>query len=171
MRKIECHHRAELAVTRRHPTHNAGTAAEWHNGDPAFRGVSQHRQHISLIARIKNNVGRSAEIAGAQPQQIVIRAPQRMERALVIVIAHLLRAQHRDKLAAFFLAQPRCRKRQFFKLACRCRQQAWHADFAGEPCPEFGPSRNIVMRLDQAPAVPADFLAVHHFFKSFSISN
>ncbi len=39
-RKIKRHHRAELAVPRRHATNNARPAAKWHHGDAPFGGIT-----------------------------------------------------------------------------------------------------------------------------------
>src|SRR5579871_4609454 len=93
-------------------------------------------------------------------KQIVIALAARMERALVLVVAHTVRAQNLNKAGTIFDGQPRAGKYDAVERAGRCGQKRGHAKFAGQPCPDQFLARKMVFVGGPTPAVPADLAAI-----------
>ena len=84
---------------------------------------AEKHAHLIRRARIKHGIRRDGKVAGAQAEQVLIGAAQRMERALIGVVAHAIGTHHRDQIGTGVCMQTRGRQRDVCDVARGRREQ------------------------------------------------
>ena len=126
---------------------------------PASLAERKNGEDLFGAARIDDSIGRDGQIARAQSQKVVIGTAERMERALIRIVAHAIGAHNRDEHRAFRRRQARRRERDLFQRSRGRCKQARHAEFAGQPVPYVVARGECILVRGPTPAVPPDRIA------------
>jgi hypothetical protein len=93
-------HRRVLASERRHTSHHARAATEWHHRDRTLRTHPQQRLELPGAVRVQHRVRRLRRFARAQAHEVGVALAGGVCDALGVIVAHRLGSQQRAQLRA-----------------------------------------------------------------------